>query len=83
MAGDKFTIADIANFTWVRGGDIILETDLSEYPALKKWVDEIQKRPAVEKGLKIPDSGRSEDDMRGFFKSGRARIMALDNSDKH
>lgn len=83
LAGDKFTIADIANFTWVRGGAQLFETDLSEYPALKKWRDEIQQRPAVQKGLKIPDSGRTDEEFAEFFRAGRARILALDNEDKH
>jgi hypothetical protein len=33
--------------SWVRGSPISLEIDLSEFPALKKWVDEIDKRAAV------------------------------------
>ncbi|CAI7675010.1 unnamed protein product [Penicillium palitans] len=50
LAGSKYTIADITNYTWVRRGPQLLEIDLSEFPALKNWVDEIDKRPAVQKG---------------------------------
>ncbi|KAJ6167081.1 hypothetical protein N7470_002528 [Penicillium chermesinum] len=83
LAGNKYTIADIANFTWVRGGTLLLEFDLSEFPALKKWRDEIQQRPAVQKGLTIPETGRSEEQLHNMLKAGRERILGLKNEDKN
>lgn len=83
LAGDKYTIADIANFSWVRSGPGALEIDLAEFPAVKKWVDEIEKRGAVQKGAYIPDSGRTDVERSESFKNSRARIDAMDNSDKH
>lgn len=53
LVGDKYTIADIASFTWVNfafWGDI----DLSEFSQLKEWCDRINKREAVAKGLDVP-----------------------------
>ncbi|KAJ5916294.1 hypothetical protein N7504_000309 [Penicillium tannophilum] len=83
LAGDKYTIADIANFSWVRSGPGALEIDLAEFPAVKKWVDEIEKRGAVQKGAYIPDSGRTDAERNESFKNSRARIDAMENSDKH
>jgi GSH-dependent disulfide-bond oxidoreductase len=61
LAGDDYTIADIANFTWysglVLGGSIygpastFLGAD--EYPHVIRWAETIAKRPAVQRGLKV------------------------------
>ncbi|KAJ5294583.1 hypothetical protein N7508_009404 [Penicillium antarcticum] len=83
LAGEKYTIADIANFSWVRGAPISLEIDLSEFPALKKWVDEINERAAVQKGLDVPSTGRTPEQMAEMFKNCRAKIDGMTNSDKH
>jgi glutathione S-transferase len=83
LAGGKYTIADIANFSWVRSAPGALEIDLAEFPAVKKWVDEIEKRGAVRKGAYIPDTGRTDAERNEGFKNSRARIDAMENSDKH
>lgn len=83
LAGSKYTIADIANFTWVRGGPASLEIDLSEFPALKKWVEIIDQREAVKNGSNVPQLNRSPEEMAENFKKSRARIDAMDNSDLH
>ncbi|KAJ5609694.1 hypothetical protein N7528_010261 [Penicillium herquei] len=83
LAGEKYTIADIANFTWVRSAPGSLEIDLAEFPAVKKWVEVIGKRGAVQKGLTIPDSGRTEAERNEGSRASRARIDAMTNSDKH
>ncbi|VWX63635.1 putative S-transferase [Burkholderiales bacterium 8X] len=52
IAGDSYSIADIAIFPWLRSWEnqgIVLQ----EYPHLKKWFDLIAKRPAVERGVKV------------------------------
>ena len=54
LAGDKYTIADIANFGWVRYAPMALEIDLAKYPAVKRWHDAIIKRSAVQRGLQVP-----------------------------
>jgi glutathione S-transferase len=53
LIGDQFTIADIANFTWISKGHL-LGIDLSEFPNIEKWTDRIGKDSAVIKGLKVP-----------------------------
>jgi glutathione S-transferase len=60
-----------------------LEIDLSEFPALKKWVDEINKRPAVQKGVDVPQTGMTPEQLAGLFQNCRAKIDGMTNSDKH
>lgn len=83
LAGDKYTIADIASYTWIQGAPAALEIDLSEYPALEKWVSKIGNRSAVQKGKSVPDTGRTEEQRNEAWKSSRAKIDAMMNSDKH
>jgi GST-like protein len=52
IAGDEYTIADIAIFPWLRSWKnqgIVLD----EYPALKRWFDAITTRPAVQRGVEV------------------------------
>jgi GST-like protein len=59
LAGD-YSIADIANFAWVR---------IHEWPGisidgldhLKRWMDAIAARPAVQKGITIPPRAQDPD----------------------
>lgn len=54
LAGEDYTVADIAAFPWVRAHDRI-GVALEETPNLKRWADEIAARPAVQRGLKVPE----------------------------
>ena len=52
IAGDEYTIADIAIFPWLRSWkNQGIEWD--EYPHLKGWFDEIAARPAVARGVRV------------------------------
>jgi GST-like protein len=60
LAGDAYTIADIAVFPWLRyffredaygGGGRFL--DVGSYKNVNRWIDEIDARPAVKRGLKV------------------------------
>jgi len=58
LAGD-YSIADIANFSWAH----IYEwpgVDISGLDHLKRWMDAIAARPAVQRGLAVPP--RQDDD---------------------
>lgn len=83
LAGDKYTLADIANYSWVRAGPSILEIDLSEWPGVKKWADTISKREAVQKALDVPARNRSQEEMEEMFRNMRAKIDGMKNEDKH
>lgn len=82
LAGSKYTIADISNYTWVRRGPQLLEIDLSEFPALKSWVDEIDKRAAVQKGADVPHPDRTDEQWNEILRSARAKIDGMANSDQ-
>ncbi|OUM02732.1 glutathione binding-like protein [Variovorax sp. JS1663] len=52
IAGDSYSIADIAIFPWLRnweGQGIVL----GDFPYLKKWFEGIAARPAVQRGVKV------------------------------
>ncbi len=53
LAGDDYTIADIATFPWAARHEW-QGVDLAEFPDLKRWYDEIWERPAVRKGYDVP-----------------------------
>ncbi|MBW2242533.1 MAG: glutathione S-transferase N-terminal domain-containing protein [Deltaproteobacteria bacterium] len=52
LAGE-YSLADIANYSWVRirGWSGI---DSSGLPNLDRWIEAMEKRPAVERGLAVP-----------------------------
>ena len=52
LAGDKYTIADMATWPWLRSyKDQGVEMD--DYPSVKRWFAEIEARPAVQAGIKV------------------------------
>lgn len=58
VAGDTYTIADIANFTWF--GNMVREAygaqeflAVHEYPNVQRWVDLLLARPAVQRGRMV------------------------------
>ena len=53
LAGDIYTIADIATYPWVARFPRH-QVDLDDYPSVKRWFDLIGERPAVEKGMAVP-----------------------------
>ncbi len=52
IAGDEYTIADIAIFPWLRSWQN-QGIDWTDYPSLKKWFDTIAARPAVMRGVQV------------------------------
>jgi GST-like protein len=52
VAGDEYTIADIAIFPWLRSWQN-QGIDWADYPRLKAWFDEIAARPAVMRGVQV------------------------------
>ena len=51
LAGNEFSIADIANFGWLRHAGNYTGADLSPFAAVHRWVAAIESRPAVQRGL--------------------------------
>lgn len=52
LAGDEYTIADIATFPWLRSWKN-QGIDWADYPHAKRWFDEIEHRPAVQRGVEV------------------------------
>jgi GST-like protein len=54
LAGAEYTIADIISWPWAfLLGRLIDENVWTTFPHLKRWVDEVGTRPAVEKGRQV------------------------------
>lgn len=77
LTGD-YSIADIANWAWVRthrwSG-----VDVGDLPHLKRWLDAIRARPAVQKGIVTPPSSvdlgsDGEDKARKFAEDARKMV---------
>jgi GSH-dependent disulfide-bond oxidoreductase len=53
LAGGEYSIADIATFPWIARHDW-QGIDLKRFPNVKRWFDAIQARPAVQRGMAVP-----------------------------
>jgi glutathione S-transferase len=58
LVGEKYSVADISTFTWVRWAPWA-GIELKEFPRLENWAQRIEEREAVQRGLKVP--GGKED----------------------
>ncbi|KAI9748722.1 MAG: hypothetical protein M4579_007140 [Chaenotheca gracillima] len=54
IVGDKMTIADLACFSWVNWAEWA-GIDVAEFKNVKDWQDRINARPAVQRGLDVPE----------------------------
>lgn len=52
LAGENYTIADIATFPWARSS-ANQGIDWTKFPHAKRWFDEVDARPAVQRGVKV------------------------------
>lgn len=52
LAGDEFSIADVATFPWVRN-PAKRNIDFAEFPNVARWHDAVAARPAVVRGLDL------------------------------
>jgi GSH-dependent disulfide-bond oxidoreductase len=57
LAGDNYTIADIATFPWLRSWQN-QGIDWEDFPHAKRWFDEIAERPAVKRGVEVAANQR-------------------------
>jgi len=57
LAGNEYTIADIASFPWTRSWKN-QGIELDEFPNVKRWHEEIAARPAVVRGVDVLSSAR-------------------------
>lgn len=54
IVGDKMTIADLACFSWINWAEWA-GVEVKEFKQLKTWLDRINARPAIQKGLDVPE----------------------------
>ncbi|MDE1182712.1 glutathione binding-like protein [Paraburkholderia sp.] len=57
LAGDAYTIADIATFPWTRSWQN-QGVELDAFPNVKRWHEEIAARPAVQRGVAVLANAR-------------------------
>jgi GST-like protein len=72
FAGEEFSIADIAMLPWLRVISMLpftADLPLAENANLKAWLDRTLGRPAVQKGLTIPEPFPPEKQFAGFIKA--------------
>ena len=63
LCGDEYTIADIANYAW--SGALVLHNiygaaeflDVASYTNVVRWAEEIEARPAVQRGRRVNRAG--------------------------
>jgi GST-like protein len=60
LAGDEYTIADIATYPWVCTYER-RDIDLSPYPHFERWIQTVGARPGVERGMSIMDDNDLRD----------------------
>jgi GST-like protein len=59
LAGNEYSIADIATFPWTRSWKN-QGIELDEFPNVKRWFETIAARPAVVRGVEVLASARKE-----------------------
>jgi GST-like protein len=72
LAGSEYTIADIALLPWIRSAQLfpfLQDLPLDANANLKAWLDRVVTRPAVQKGLTIPEPFPPEKQFAGFIKA--------------
>jgi len=82
LAGDDYSIADIANFCWAR----IHEwsgVSVEGLTHLTRWLAEIEQRPAVQRGLAVPsgssDLPRDNAEEQRFVENARGMLVGNDD----
>jgi GST-like protein len=58
LAGDDYTIADIASWPWISRFEW-QQIDMGGLPNVRRWYTEIAERPAVRRGYDVPQMGNT------------------------
>ena len=59
LAGDDYSIADIAAWPWTRHPER-QGVERADHPNFQRWFEEIDARPAVQRGVKVLEDQRTE-----------------------
>lgn len=57
LVGDRYSIADIANFSWVNVA-YFAGIRLHDFPHLHRWWERVHARPAVQRGIAVPSPSK-------------------------
>lgn len=77
LAGSKYTIADIASYSWVRAAPPFLDIKLDGWPGIDKWFKRISERPAVQRGQTVPEGTRSLEELTKMGEAMRAKMDGM------
>jgi len=79
LAGDDYSIADIATFPWLRS-HAKQGVDMDAYPNVRRWFDAVGARPAVKRGLDVlageTQKGSDEEKQSNLFGNRQFRRRA-------
>jgi GSH-dependent disulfide-bond oxidoreductase len=53
LAGNDYSIADIATFPWVRYAITAGGVEMDDVPNVKSWIATIEARPGVQRGMEV------------------------------
>ncbi|QJE72329.1 glutathione S-transferase family protein [Aerophototrophica crusticola] len=77
LGGEEYGIADMASFPWLRLHERY-GVVTAEYPNVKRWIDEIEARPAVQRGLELlkdnarkPGQALTDEERENMFGKGK------------
>jgi GST-like protein len=71
VAGEDYSIADMALFPWIAQSGYS-GIDIGAFANLSRWFDRVGARPAVERGMKVPDKSRTVEQI---VDTGRSMVM--------
>jgi GST-like protein len=74
LAAGEYTIADMICYPWAAGWSL-RKIDIEEFPNVKRWLDELEARPAVAKGMAV--GSEFGEDIAKLPEAERARRIAL------
>ncbi len=74
VAGDEYSIADIAHWSWISGHEWSGVT-LDGLPHLTRWVNAVGERPAVKRGRAVPPPGDIGDKDKTTVDTGRKILV--------
>lgn len=80
LAGDKYTIADMASYPWARGAAAV-DIDLSEFPGVQRWIKRIGERPASSKARTVCGA-LPDDQMKARMDEMKAKMDARKGTDQ-
>ncbi|VFU09558.1 glutathione binding-like protein [Methylocella tundrae] len=54
LAGEHYSIADIAAYPWAAGASVLVREHLNAAPRVRDWLERLSARPAVQRGMAAP-----------------------------